>query len=60
MNRKYTNILLERAEEGSIHMEVLLRDLLNFLSESEVVEFAKQYEYDEIFEDEEIDPHLHP
>lgn len=52
MARKYTNMLLEMVDENSINAEILIRDLLNYLSEAEVEQFMEQYGYAEI-EDEE-------
>jgi hypothetical protein len=46
MSRKYTNMLLEMAEEGgALDSYVMIRDLLNYLSEAEVKDFCEQYGY---------------
>jgi hypothetical protein len=56
MSRKYTNMLLEMAEEGgALDSYVLIRDLLNYLSEAEVQDFAEQYGYIEEEEEEDED-----
>lgn len=54
--RKYTNKILELLEEGYFDKDVLIRDLLNWMSESDVQEFFEQrIEFDNDFfgEDEE-------
>ena len=54
MSRKYTNMLLERAEEyGELESYRMIRDLLNYLSEAEVKDFMEQYDYIEEEEEEE-------
>ena len=55
MSREYTNKLLElAAENGPESFQYqMIRDLLNYLSEDEVKDFAEQYMYGEIEEEEE-------
>lgn len=55
MTRGYTKRMLELLEEGSFNKNVLIRDLLNFLSESEVEEFVRHSEFIG-FEDLGFDP----
>jgi hypothetical protein len=51
--RKHTRYLLEQVEQGRFDNETLIRDLLNFMSESDVKEFCEQYDYgDNTDEDE--------
>lgn len=49
--RECTNALLEMIEEGIVLPEQLCRDLLNWMSESDVEEFAYYNEY--LIEEEE-------
>ena len=52
--RKFTNKILEMADEGLVDRDTLIRDLLMYLSESEVENFYDQYYgYEE--EDDELD-----
>lgn len=37
--RKYTNKIIELADEGMADRDILIRDLLNWMSESDVQEF---------------------
>lgn len=41
MPRDYTNKLIQVMEDGAIDPQILARDLLGFLSESEVKEFIE-------------------
>ena len=50
--RKTTKWLLDQVEQGLFHNETLIRDLINFMSESDVDRFCAQYGYEES-EDEE-------
>ena len=50
--REYTNKFLERMEEGLINPVVLAQNLLGYMSEREVEEFAHREGY---FSDEEED-----
>lgn len=43
--RQVTNALMEEVYEGMHNPETLIRDLLNWMSEEEVAEFARRYEY---------------
>lgn len=53
--RAYTNKLLEGLQEGLIDGETLAEELLSWISEDDVEEFAKCYEYIEDEEDDEED-----
>jgi hypothetical protein len=55
MTRKFTRKLLEMVEEGLITEEILIKDLLNYLSEAEVEEFAFTNGYIEDEEEDEED-----
>lgn len=44
--RKYTNKIIEMVDEGMVDRDMLIRDLLNFMSESDVAEFYDSY-YDQ-------------
>lgn len=50
--RKYTNKILERIEDGRLHPDFLIQNLLMWMSEHEVKEF---YERVISCDDEEID-----
>lgn len=50
--RKYTNKILERIEDGRLHPDFLIQNLLMWMSEHEVKEF---YESVISCDDEEID-----
>ena len=39
MARKYTNKILERLEEGALHPDFLIQNLLMWMSEAEVKKF---------------------
>lgn len=43
--REYTNRLVEMAEDGLIDWESLARDLLGYLSEADVRDFARSNDY---------------
>lgn len=51
MVRKYTNKILDGVSDGSLDSVHVLTDLLNWISEQEVQEFAEHYGYDEYDED---------
>ena len=51
--RKTTKSLLEQVEQGLFQNETLIRELLCFMSESEVKEFCEQYGYIEETEETE-------
>jgi hypothetical protein len=44
MTRKYTNAILELVDEGVINRDMLIRDLLMWMSEDEVREFYDMVE----------------
>ena len=41
--RKYTNKIIEMVDEGILDRDILIRDLLLWMSESEVKEFYDHY-----------------
>ena len=41
--REYTNKIIEMVDEGLIDRDMLIRDLLNYMSESDVSDFYDQY-----------------
>lgn len=41
--REYTNKIIEMVDEGLIDRDILIRDLLNYMSESDVAEFYDSY-----------------
>ena len=41
--RKYTNKIIEMVDEGMVDRDMLIRDLLNYMSESDVENFYDQY-----------------
>ena len=41
--RRFTNAVIEAKDEGIIDRDELIRDLLNYLSESEVANFLSAY-----------------
>ena len=43
MSRKYTNLILEKVEDGWFNNEQLIRDLLCWMSEQDVCEFYDRY-----------------
>ena len=53
MARKYTNLLLEAVEGGSIDKDQFIRDLLCWMDESEVKDMYEKLGYYELFETEE-------
>ena len=52
ISRNYTNKILERLEEGVLHPDFLIQNLLMWMSEAEVKEF---YESAIDCDDEEVD-----
>jgi hypothetical protein len=55
MIRQFTNAVIEAKDEGVLDRDELIRDLLNYLSESEVTNFLSAYYpefYDDLAEDE--------
>jgi len=55
MVRRYTNLILSDIDDGLLSSEILVKDLLGWLSEEEVEEFAKSELYTEEVEEEEED-----
>ena len=55
MNRRYTNLLIDDIENGLLTRKFVLDKLLEWLSESEVEEFATNKIYDDQEEDQEED-----
>lgn len=65
MSREYTRALLEMSDEGVCTWEALAKDLLNWLSEAEVKEFAMaqgymDYEDEDEQDDEDLFEELDP
>ena len=56
--RKTTKWLLNQVEQGLFQNETLIRDLLNFMPESDVKEFCDQYGYTEEIEEEEEEENI--
>jgi hypothetical protein len=52
MVRKYTNKIIEMVDEGLLDRDMLIRDLLNYMSESDVKDFYVSLGIDE---DEDLD-----
>lgn len=52
MTRKYTNKLLELVNDHIINRDMLIENLLGYMSETEVRDFAES-EYSELFDEEE-------
>jgi hypothetical protein len=53
--RRFTNAVIEAKDEGVLDRDELIRDLLNYLSESEVANFLSNYYaefYGELAEEE--------
>jgi hypothetical protein len=50
--REYTNKIIEMVDEGLLDRDMLIRDLLNYMSESDVKDFYESLGLDE---DEELD-----
>jgi len=58
MIRQFTNAVIEAKDEGVLDRDELIRDLLNYLSESEVSDFLSAYYpefYGDLAEDEDDD-----
>jgi hypothetical protein len=57
MTRESTKRILELLDDGVFDAKTLVRDLLNYMSESDVAEFAHDngYELDEDEDEEDID-----
>jgi hypothetical protein len=41
--REYTNKIIEMVDEGMVDRDMLIRDLLNYMSESDVADFYDSY-----------------
>lgn len=52
MTRRYTKKLLELISENIINRDMLIQNLLGYMSETEVRDFAES-EYSALFDDEE-------
>ena len=55
MIRQFTNAVIEAKDEGVLDRDELIRDLLNYMSDSEVADFLSAYYpefYGELAEDE--------
>lgn len=50
--RKYTNKIIEMVDEGMVDRDMLIRDLLNYMSESDVEDFYDSYYGQDEDEDE--------
>lgn len=55
MAREYTNKILDMLGEGMLDKDMLIRDLLSWMSENDVRQFAEAYE---LFPEEEIEEEL--
>lgn len=54
--RKFTNKIIEMVDEGLIDRDILIRDLLNWMSESDVGEFFDQNFGDETEDEDDGQP----
>jgi hypothetical protein len=54
-SRKYTTILLDAVEEGMYDKDLLIQDLLGYLSEAEVEDFVRKNDLMPWLEDESED-----
>lgn len=50
--REYTNKIIEMVDEGMVDRDMLIRDLLNYMSESDVSDFYDSYYGQDEDEDE--------
>lgn len=55
MPRKYTNRLIERAEEGAINWQGIARECLARMSEDEVKDMVREMEWNDCDDDEDVD-----
>lgn len=53
MSREVTTKLLDKVEQGHINKDIMIRDLLGWMSEADVQEFALANDYVDEPEDEE-------
>jgi hypothetical protein len=54
--RKYTNKIIEFVDEGMLDRDILIRDLLNWISESDVAEFYEHHIRDDEEDDDDGQP----
>ena len=55
MPRKYTNRLIERAEEGAVNWQGIARECLARMSEDEVKDMVREMEWNDCDDDEDVD-----
>lgn len=55
MPRKYTNRLIERAEEGVVNWQGIARECLARMSEDEVKDMVREMEWNDCDDDEDVD-----
>ena len=55
MSRRYTTELLEMVEQGMIDKDSLIQDLLGWMSEDEVEQFARRNDYIQSLDEDEED-----
>ncbi len=54
--RKYTNKIIEFVDDGMLDRDILIRDLLNWMSESDVKEFYDNHIRDDEEDDDDGQP----
>ena len=55
MSRRYTTELLEMVEQGMVDKDSLIQDLLGWMSEDEVEQFARRNDYIQSLDEEDED-----
>ena len=55
MSRRYTTELLEMVEQGMIDKDSLIQDLLGWMSEADVEQFARRNDYIQSLDEDEED-----
>ena len=56
MSREYTNILLEKIEDGYLSYEIVLKEMLNFFSEEDIKDFClNSFGNEGILNDDEVE-----
>ena len=55
MSRRYTTELLEMVEQGMVDKDSLIQDLLGWMSEAEVEQFARRNDYIQSLDEEDED-----
>ena len=55
MSRRYTTELLEMVEQGMVDKDSLIQDLLGWMSEDEVEQFARRNDYIQSLDEDEED-----